>query len=152
MDQTVLILNEKSYWLTDQTVEELAARGRGMLRGMKKGKRYSLRLGNRALLTELRALERGTRVGSELPRVVDAGVDRVFGHFLVTTWLGDGQNLEEAYFGVREGSWKAPDARKIYASFVPFVQSLFRLHNFAEIIHGDISPGTWFGTRRGDSH
>lgn len=140
MDRTILTLNGKSYWLIDRTVEELAAHRKGTLRGMKKGQRYSLRLGNRALLMELRALERGTRVGSELPRVVDAGVDRALGHFLVTTWLGSGQNLEEAYFGVQEGSWQAPDARVIYANFVPFVQSLFRLHNYAEIIHGDISP------------
>jgi serine/threonine protein kinase len=64
----------------------------------------------------------------------------MLGHFLVTTWLGTCQNLEETYFGVQEGSWRAPDAREIYANFVPFVQSLFRLHNYAEIIHGDISP------------
>ena len=140
-DPAVLTLNGRSYRLVGQTAAELRARRRGTLQGLKKGQRYSLRLGNRTLQMELRALERGTRVGSELPRVVDAGVDRVLGHFLITTWVGDGQNLEEAYFGVREGSWQAPDARKIYANFVPFVQSLFRLHNYAEIIHGDISPG-----------
>lgn len=134
----VLRLGGQAYRIESGSLEGLLERRCGQVVRMRDHKRCAVRLGGRSLHDELLALRRGSRVGSELPRVVSSGKDRVLGHFLVTSWLGDGPNAEQQAEAERHGGQHV-SAEMIYHRFLPLLRSLQRLHDIAQIVHGDVS-------------
>lgn len=137
-DPNVLRLGGQAYRVVNNTVEKLLEQRSGQLLRLRDNKRCAVRLGGRSLRMELLALRRGLRAGGDLPQVISSGRDRALGHFLVTSWIGDGPNAEE-HAEMEFGSNEIVPAELIYERFVPLLRSLQRLHETAQIVHGDIS-------------